>query len=309
ISTDLATVSIFLMYSLKNLFANGCLLLFPYFLYFKNRKLSLTPLRLQTTEVMSLKPINSVTVPLKLASIFIQHFSEVVGCKIIVYIHKMSRNISIWSLCINSDFQISICSPTIWRWAGMMVEGPQLTGSPSWLCFVLVQVVSVLFLMNINFQTLNHNVQHIKDRDPTSCQGYGSLLSSLTLIIFSFNTVEFKFKFLWTSTFQVLITLYPRHECTIKYSHSPNHLKKGPCTSHLQNIIVLIGSFMYQCHLTSQRSFLRSFFSINDLKILNASTLISGGHPIISQCLIIVSESFFPHHCRPLVIATTCSTS
>ena len=74
------------------------------------------------------------------------------GCKLLFFLHRMGRGMSIGSICLLSVFQMITISPWNSRWAALKVIAPKYTVPSIFLCWILQMVVNVIFSFLYNWQ-------------------------------------------------------------------------------------------------------------------------------------------------------------
>ncbi|VTJ85539.1 Hypothetical predicted protein [Marmota monax] len=67
-----------------------------------------------------------------------------IGCKLLFYLHKLGRDVSIGTTCLLSVFQAVTISPRDSRWAELKVRVPRYKGTFLTICWVLNMMLSIL---------------------------------------------------------------------------------------------------------------------------------------------------------------------
>uniref|UniRef100_G1TGF7 Vomeronasal type-1 receptor n=1 Tax=Oryctolagus cuniculus TaxID=9986 RepID=G1TGF7_RABIT len=301
---DLALGMVFLVQTLAGILGNSSLLLHYLILHFTGCKFRLTDLILKHLTVANALVILSKGVPQTMAALGMKHFLDDTGCKLVFYVHRVSRDVSIGSTCLLSVFQAITISPTCSRWKGLKVKAPKYVGSSTILCWILNMMFNVVVLLHVTARWQNNNITSKMDYDYCSAMPRGKITDLLYIALMLFRDVVFVGLMLWASSFMVFI-LY-RHKQQVQYIHTLSH-RSSPGSRATQSILVLVSSFVLLCSLSSILHIGLVFFSIRKIWLVKASTLIAGCFPAISPYILMSYDSRVPTHCLPWIIAAKSS--
>ncbi|XP_062033621.1 vomeronasal type-1 receptor 4-like [Lepus europaeus] len=303
-SRDLALGVVFLVQTLAGILGNSSLLLHYLILYFTGCKFRLTDLILIHLAVANALVILSKGVPQTMAALGMTHFLDDTGCKLVFYVHRVSRDVSIGSICLLSVFQAITISPTSSRWIKFKVKAPKYVGPSIILCWSLNLMLSVMVPMHVTGKWQNSNITRKMDYDYCSAMPHVKITVSLHIALMLFHYVVFVGLMLWASSFMVFI-LY-RHKQQVQYIHALSH-RSFPGSRATQSILVLVSTFVLLCSLSSFLQFCLAFFSIHKMWLVKASALIAGCFPTVSPYILMSYDSRVPTHCLPWQQSPLCS--
>ncbi|KAG3255692.1 vomeronasal type-1 receptor 3-like, partial [Ictidomys tridecemlineatus] len=140
---DLAIEMVFLSQTVVGVLGNVSLLYHYLFLYcttsrYKSRDVILMHLNVANTLVLVSKGI-----PETLAAWGLRELHSDIGCKLLFYLHKLGRDVSIGTTCLLSVFQAVTISPRDSRWAELKVRVPRYKGTFLTICWVLNMMMSI----------------------------------------------------------------------------------------------------------------------------------------------------------------------
>ncbi|NP_001160718.1 vomeronasal 1 receptor oryCunV1R1559 [Oryctolagus cuniculus] len=300
---DLALGMVFLVQTLAGILGNSSLLLHYLILYFTGCKFRLTDLILKHLTVANVLVILSKGVPQTMAALGMKHFLDDTGCKLVFYVHRVSRDVSIGSTCLLSVFQAITISPTCSRWMGLKVKAPKYVGPSTILCWSLNLMLNVMVPVHVTARWQNNNITRKMDYDYCSAMPRGKITESLYIALMLFRDVVFVGLMLWASSFMVFI-LY-RHKQQVQYIHALSHTS-SPGSRATQSILVLVSTFVL-CSLSSFLHIGLAFLNIHETSEVKVSTLIAGCFPAISPYILMSYDSRVPTHCLPWIIAAKSS--
>ena len=166
------------------------------------------------------------------------------GCKLLFFLHRVGRGVSIGSICLLSVFQVITISPWNSRWATLKVTAPKYVVLSLFLCWILQMLVNVIFPIYITGKWSDKNIT--KERDFGYCSSiltdkakdtsYAALLSFPDVLCLGLT--------LWASSSMVLI-LY-RHKQQVQHIRRTDASSRSSPESRATKTIVLLGStFVY----------------------------------------------------------------
>ena len=221
-----------------------------------------------------------------------KNFLDDMGCKLIVYISRITRGVSLYAMCLLSCFQAITISPNNSRWIKLKYRATKYIGpscSVSWLVHLLLNILTPLRESGTNYK---------KNATNRLSYGYCSLFASdsvattLYISLVCFSDVFCLGLMACSSIFMVSI-LY-RHKRQVKHIHSAQHfLKVSPEDRATQTILILLCTFVIS-------------YSFSSIVAINRTYL---NYPVIWGVNIFTSlEIFFPMFC-PFVLITNMRSS
>ncbi|KAF5914386.1 hypothetical protein HPG69_007582 [Diceros bicornis minor] len=156
-SGDVATGMIILLQMTVGILGNFCLLHHYLFLYYTGCRWRNTDLIFKHLVVANILVILSKGVPQTLAVLGLKDFLGDIGCKLVFYVHRVSRDVSIGTICLLSVFQVITISPRNSKWAELKVKAPKYLGTSTIFCWVLNMMLNITVPVYITGKWSNKN--------------------------------------------------------------------------------------------------------------------------------------------------------
>ena len=151
-SIDLTIGVIFLMQTVVGVLGNFSLLCHHIILHFTGSRLRSTDLILKHLIVANSLVLLCKGVPQTMAVFGWKHIHSDFGCKLLFFLHRVGRGVSIGSICLLSVFQVITISPWNSRCAVLKVKAPKYIVPSIFLCWILQMLVNVIFPFLYNWQ-------------------------------------------------------------------------------------------------------------------------------------------------------------
>ncbi|XP_061242423.1 vomeronasal type-1 receptor 4-like [Bos javanicus] len=216
------------------------------------------------------------------------------GCKLLFFLHRMGRGVSIGSICLLSVFQMITISPWNSRWAALKVIAPKYTVPSIFLCWILQMPVNVIFPIYITGKWSHNNIT--EERDYGCCSSthtdqkniktrdalYAALLSSPDVLCLGLT--------LWAGGSMVLI-LY-RHKQQVQHIRRTDaSSRSSPESRATKTILLLGGTFVCFYTLSSIFQVLLALFVQPSWLFVNMTIIIAACFPSVSPFLLISRDS------------------
>ncbi|KAB0337212.1 hypothetical protein FD754_025309 [Muntiacus muntjak] len=224
------------------LLGNFSLLCSYIILHFMGYRLRSTDLILKQLIVANSLVLLSKGVPHTMAVFGWKQIRRDVGCKLLFFLHRVGRGVSIGSIFLLSVFQVITVSPWNSRWAALKVTASKYTVPSIFLCWILQMLVNVSFPIYITGKWSDNNIT--EERDYGCCSTiltdqknrktrdalYAALLSfpdvlclgltlwagsSMVLILYRHKQQVYTFVYFYTlsSIFQILLAVFHQSTC------------------------------------------------------------------------------------------------
>uniref|UniRef100_UPI004038CF37 vomeronasal type-1 receptor 4-like n=1 Tax=Callospermophilus lateralis TaxID=76772 RepID=UPI004038CF37 len=234
--------------------------------------------------------ILSKGIPQTITAFGLKYFLSDFACKLILYIQRVGRSVSIFITCLLSVFQNITISPMNSCWKDCKGKAPKYIGSSISLCWILYMVVNSIFPLYMLTKWSRKNTTEKRDLGYCSSAGRDKITNSLYAALFVFPEVVFSLLMIWSSGSMVLL-LY-RHKQRVQHIHS---IKVSPRTSPesraTQRILVLVGTFVTFHTLSSLLNVHIALFSSPKGWLVNTNELISVCFPMVSPFILMSRES------------------
>ncbi|KAF0883617.1 VN1R2 protein, partial [Crocuta crocuta] len=230
-------------------------------------------------------------IPETMAAFELKSFLNDFGCKVVFFVHRVARGVSIDSTCLLSIFQAITINPWNSRWAVLKGKAPEYIGPSNILCWILNIILNIMVPVCVTDKWNNKNASRTMDLGYCTSELHDKDTVLLYMIVISAHDVFCLGLITWASVFMVSI-LY-RHRQQVQHIHrtqvSP---ASSPEIRATQSILFLVSTFVSFYTLSS---IIHIYFSIvykPSWWLMNTSALINSGFPT-AYPLILLSHN----HC------------
>ncbi|XP_058386738.1 vomeronasal type-1 receptor 3-like [Diceros bicornis minor] len=289
-SWDLVIGMIFLLQMMVGILGNFCLLHHYLFLYYTGCRLRCTDLILKHLTVANSLVILSRGVPQTMAALGLKDFLGNIGCKLVFYVHRVGRDVSIGTSCLLSVFQVITISPMNFRWAELKVKAPKYLGTLNILCWVLSMVLNITVLAYATGKWRNKNTTKKHNFGYCYIVHSENITDSFSLVLMLFNDCFCLGLMIWSSGSMVYIL--HRHKKQVEYMHTNNLSHRSfPETRATQRILILVSTFVSLCTLSSIFHICSVVLNNHHLWLVELSTFITACFPTVSPYILMSHDS------------------
>ncbi|XP_062033633.1 vomeronasal type-1 receptor 4-like [Lepus europaeus] len=292
VTRDWTTGTIYLSQTITGVLGNFSLLSHYLYLYFIGCKFRSTDLIIKHLTVANCLVILSRGVPQTMTALGMKHFLSDIGCKLMFYVHRVGRDVSISSTCLLSIFQAITVSPRNTLWAELKAKAHKYIGPSVILFWIVNMILNILVPTGVSAKWSEKNVT--KKTDYGYCYSitndklkeYGRLYAALVLL----RDVFFVVLLLWSSS-SMVVTLY-RHKKQIQYIHGTNvSSRSSPESRATQSILILVSSFVSLFTLSSILHICLTVIRNPSFWLVNTSALLAGSFPTVSPYILMSHDS------------------
>ncbi|XP_049758343.1 vomeronasal type-1 receptor 2-like [Elephas maximus indicus] len=265
----------------------------PHFYGYRSRS---TDLILRHLTVANSLAILSIGVPQTMLAFGLKHFLNDFGCKLILYLQRLARGMSICTTCLLSVFQTITISPMHSRWAGLKLKALKYICPSNILCWIQHMLVNAIFPTYVSDKRSNNTIIRksvlgyccTTHYDNVAISLYAALLSSHDVFCLGFMS--------WASGSMVFI-LY-RHKQRVQHIHRNNISPRSSAeTRATQTVFVLVSTFVPFYALSCIIYAYLVLFDSPSSWLVNMSALITACFPTISPFVLMSSDSFLSRFC------------
>ncbi|XP_026238375.2 vomeronasal type-1 receptor 4-like [Urocitellus parryii] len=224
-------------------------------------------------------------IPQTMTALGLKYFLSDFSCKVILYMQRVGRSLSIVITCLLSIFQNITISPVNSCWKDLKEKVSKYIGFSIFLCWIMYMTVNSIFPLYIHSKWNSVNTTEKRDYGYCSSVDRDRVTDLLYAALFVFPEVVFSMLMIWSSGSMVLL-LY-RHKQRVQHIHS---IKVSPRTSPesraTQRILVLVGTFVIFHTLSSLLHLYIALFSKPVWWVVNTNDLISMCFPTVSPFLL-----------------------
>ncbi|XP_057352668.1 vomeronasal type-1 receptor 4-like [Manis pentadactyla] len=281
---DLAMGIILLSQTTVGISGNFSLLYHYLFLHFTGGRLRLTDLILKHLILGNSLVILSKGVSQTLAAFGLKHLFSDLGCKLLLYVSRVGRGVSMGATCLLSVFWAVRISPVNSSWKTLQVNAPKCIVFSISLCWIMYVVGNAFFPIYVLFMSREWNSKNMtKKRHFGYCTAaYDEQISgSVYAALVTFPEVSLSGLMLWASGYMVLIL--HRHKQRVQHIHSTNVSPRSSAESRATQRVLVLGS-TFVCFY-----FLSSIFHICVASFKNLDSWGVTFSAVISVCFPTVS--------------------
>ncbi|XP_032751123.1 LOW QUALITY PROTEIN: vomeronasal type-1 receptor 4-like [Rattus rattus] len=279
-ATGVAIGVIFLVQMVVGVLGNFSLLCHYLFLHLTGCKLRFTDWIMQHLVVANLLTLLCNGLQQIMGAFGLKNFLDDLGCKLLVYLHRVGRNVIMNSTSFLSVFQVITISPKSSRWTNLRLKSPSFIASCVSLSWILSFTINIAFPMDLTSRWSHRNI--------TSLKGFGSKsLDMFHAVLLTGTDVMFMKLILCSSGY--LISILYRHNQRMKHIHRNNSPpRSSPESKATKTILLLVSTFL--CFYTRSCLFqvnLALMYNPDEFMVnLSALSSVFGGFPVVSPFLI-----------------------
>ncbi|XP_012498783.1 PREDICTED: vomeronasal type-1 receptor 2 [Propithecus coquereli] len=218
------------------------------------------------------------------------------GCKVLLYVHRVARGVSMGTTCLLSVFQLITIHPVNSRWAEVKVKAPKYVGLSTILCWVLHILINIIFPIYASGKLSNKNVTKGKDLGYCSAPLHDKVIDSVYSALTSFHDVLCLGLMLWSSSSMVFIL--HRHKQRIQHIHRNNlSPRSSPETRATQSILVLVSTFVSFYALSSTTYIYLALFDNSSGWLVSTAAVITAGFPTVSPFVLMSQDPSISRFC------------
>ncbi|VTJ89238.1 Hypothetical predicted protein, partial [Marmota monax] len=236
-ASDVAVCIIFLSRTVVGALGNLSLLLNYLVHYLMGFKVRQTDFMIQHLIVANLLALLCRGVPQTVAAFGVKDFLNDFGCKLLFYLHRVGRGVSIGSTCLLSVFQAMKISPENSSCSELKVKAPKYIGFSIYLSWILYLLVNIIIISHMTGKRSNNNITSMKDYGYCSSVHTDKTSQSLHAALLTFPDALCVGLMLWASSSMVLIL--HRHKQRMKYVHKTSSLRSSPESRATKTILLL----------------------------------------------------------------------
>ncbi|XP_043850005.1 vomeronasal type-1 receptor 1-like [Dromiciops gliroides] len=228
-------------------------------------------------------------IPETMTALGLMNFLDETGCKIIFYLHKVARDLSLSMTCLLSGFQAITISPSNSNWAELKARAPRYL-MPSSLFFWTFHLLFCSYIpWGIKGPKYTRNITEIQLTGYCSYQILAGFQVSIFATIISFPDAIFLGLMVSASGYMMFL-LYRHHQQVQQVHLTCLSPRASPETRATNTILLLVSTFVssyaFNCILTAYMSFIKS-----PPWLMHSSAFLASCFPAISPYVLISSDS------------------
>ncbi|KAM9034759.1 vomeronasal type-1 receptor 1-like [Sarcophilus harrisii] len=234
-------------------------------------------------------------VPQTMIGLGLKIFLNNVGCKVIHFLHRVVRNVSLTITCFLSAFQIITINPfTFSIWSNLKAQASNYI-MPFCLFFWILHILINVHLFG-NMQKYTERSNNTRVWNIGFCSQFAAASFKISVFVIFFSIPDFLCVGFMVIASSYLVLLLQRHHKQVQHIHSSSHLsRRSPETKATYTILVLVSTYVSFYSVNSVLSF---YLFISDKYygwLIPTSAFLAACFPAISPFVLIISDSHILH--------------
>nr|AAL47924.1 vomeronasal receptor V1RG4 [Mus musculus] len=246
--------------------------------------------------------IISKGIPQTLSDYGLKDFLDDFGCKLILYVYRITRGVSFYAMCLLSCFQAITISPSNSRWMMFKYRATKYFGSSCSISWLVHLFLNILTPARVSGPSYNKNITKRMIYGSCSWFSLSNFATALYLFLLCFSD-GLCLGLMAGSSVSMVSILY-RHKKRVKHIHSAQHfLKVSPEERATQTILILVCTFVLSYSFSSIVAIFTTYSKYPLLWSISVFTLIEICFPICCPFVLISnmksrSSVFLPCFCK-----------
>ncbi|XP_060042340.1 vomeronasal type-1 receptor 4-like [Erinaceus europaeus] len=275
-SGHVAVGLVFAFQTLVGSLGNCCLLFHYLSLHFSELRARPTDVILRHLTIANSMVILSKGVTQTMAALGVTDFLSDLGCKLVFYLHRVGRGVSMGTTCLLSVCQMVTISPWTSRWAQHKNRAAQNTERYTVLTWIFSLSINLVTTLGMSRSSNSENITNRIFLDYCSVTFQYGLSTPLIAALFSVPDALSLGLMTWASG--SMVSMLHRHKQQVQHLHRAHVTHRAaPETRATQSILVLVSTFVTcyalscTCHLCIALSKHPSWWMVNFSALLAAS--------------------------------------
>ncbi|XP_072472317.1 vomeronasal type-1 receptor 1-like [Notamacropus eugenii] len=239
-------------------------------------------------------------VPQTLVGLGLKIFLNRIGCKVIIFLHRVARNLSVNITCLLTGFQmITISTFTFPTWPELKTHASKCIFQLCLFCWILHLLINIF--MFVNMQSFTESSNNTKIWNMGFCSGFAPASFEVLQFLVMYSIPDFLCVGFMVTASGYLMLLLQRHHQQVQHIHSSSQLsRKSPEIRATYTILVLVSTYVSFYSMNSLLSFYIFQFDSYDPWLIPTSSLLAACYPAFSPFVLINSDSKFSNFLHPV---------
>ncbi|XP_074076353.1 vomeronasal type-1 receptor 1-like [Macrotis lagotis] len=221
-----------------------------------------------------------------LAALGLTNLLDDIGCKIVFYLHRVARGLSLSITCLLSGFQAIIISPHSPKWIKLKAKVPRFISPSILICWIFHMLQNIIIIEKLKRSSGYRNTSEIREYGLCSVNVTIAISTSLHAVVFTLPDAVCLTFISFTSGYKVYL-LYKHHQRIHTASVSS---RSFPETRATQMILLLVSTFVIFYLLNSIFTAYMHSRTPNPW-LVHSSALLTSSFPMVSPFMLITSDS------------------
>ncbi|NP_001240489.1 vomeronasal 1 receptor ornAnaV1R3168 [Ornithorhynchus anatinus] len=268
---------------------NGFLLLFYIHTVSANHKLSSSDMIHAHLVLANTIILLTYGIPETMSTWGLKNFLGDIGCKILIYLYRVARSLSICTTCLLSVFQAVTLSPSTSLWARLKIQLPKYIPPSCIFLWILGFLINVSTPMRVRGPQNSTSALFMYDLKYCSVVSLSAETSLAIAVVLSIRDLFFMGIMIGASGYMVFVL--HRHHQRVQHLHGPNHSPKVlPEVRAAKRVIALVALYVL---LYGRQSIMLSILlnrKVNSPLLVKSHVVWSPSFSAISPFLVIHSD-------------------
>ncbi|XP_072471597.1 vomeronasal type-1 receptor 1-like [Notamacropus eugenii] len=230
-------------------------------------------------------------VPQTMVGLGLKNFLDSVGCKLIIFLHRVAHNLSVSITCLFSSFQMITISPFSFSICPELKSHASKCIFPLCLfCWSLHLLINTFMFMNMQNFTESSNNTRLWNMG--FCSGFAAASFKVLQFLIVYSIPDFLCVGFMIMTSGYLMLLLQRHHQQVQHIHSSRQLsRKSPEIRATYTILVLVSMYVSFYSVNSLLSFHLFQSDKYDQWLISTSALLAACYPAFSPFVLITCDT------------------
>ncbi|XP_016072701.1 PREDICTED: vomeronasal type-1 receptor 4-like [Miniopterus natalensis] len=225
----------------------------------------------------------------------VTHILDNTGCKLVFYIHRVARGLSLCTTCLLSTFQAITISSRTAGWMGLKDRALRSTGSSCFLCWISNLLINIFIPTNLEAPWRSHNYSNIQSHGLCFSEIPSPVTITRHIIVMTVSDAVFMGLMIGTSVYMVLLLC--RHHQRVRHVHTlRNAHRLSPESKATQTILLLASTFILFYLTNSIVTFYNVFFTSHTW-LPYASSFLTACYPTLNPLILLLRYSQTSRFC------------
>ncbi|XP_062946010.1 vomeronasal type-1 receptor 1-like [Cynocephalus volans] len=288
-SSNLKMGIIFLIQTGVGILGNSFLLCLYNLTLFTGHKVRPTDLILKQLVIDNNLVLFSKGIPQTMAAFGWNYFLDDVGCKLVFYLHRVGRGVSLSITCLLGGFQAIRLHSNISGWMELRIRSPKCIGFCCFVCWILHLLLNIYIPMKVTGPLNSKNLSLKKIYGYCPRLPLDKFIGSINVAMYFFFDFMCLGLVVWANGSMVFVL--HRHKQRVQHIHSHNlssrssHEARATCT-----ILILVSTFVSFYSLSSILSFCIALILSPKQWLVNTAVFTASCFPAFSSFVLISTD-------------------
>ncbi|XP_032752110.1 vomeronasal type-1 receptor 4-like [Rattus rattus] len=206
--------------------------------------------------------IISKGIPQILSDFGFKEFLDDIGCKLVMYIYRVTRGMSLYAMCLLSCFQAITISPSNSRWMMLKHRAVKYIGSSCLVNWFVHLLLNIITPVKVTVPTYSKNVTNMNSYG--YCSWFAPRNMAIALYMFLLCFYDGLCLGLMACSSVYMVSILYKHKRQVKHIYTAQHfLKVSPEDRATQTILILVCTFIISYAISSIRVIFTTYSKVS----------------------------------------------